>query len=41
MLDADFSVSGPPELVEHLRGLGARYRRAAAGSRRRNLTTPS
>ncbi len=31
MLGADFEPTGCPELVEHLRVLGARYRRAAGG----------
>ncbi|MFC4589416.1 helix-turn-helix transcriptional regulator [Sphaerisporangium corydalis] len=28
MLDADFEVTGPPELIDHLRHLAARYHRA-------------
>jgi predicted DNA-binding transcriptional regulator YafY len=31
MLDADFEVDEPPELVEHVRVLADRYRRATAG----------
>ena len=30
MADCEFEAHGPPELVEHLRGLGARLTRAAA-----------
>jgi predicted DNA-binding transcriptional regulator YafY len=30
MLDADFEVTGPPELLDHLRLLAARYQRAAS-----------
>jgi len=30
MLDLDFRVAGPPELVEHVRRLADRYRRATA-----------
>jgi len=30
MLDADFEVSEPPELVEHIRTLAGRYKRAIA-----------
>ena len=32
MLDADFEVDEPPELVEQVRALADRYRRATAGS---------
>jgi predicted DNA-binding transcriptional regulator YafY len=32
MLDADFEVEEPPELVEHVRALADRYRRAVAGT---------
>ena len=32
MLDADFEVSGPPELVEHIRLLAGRYQRAIASA---------
>jgi len=31
MLGADFEVSEPPELVDHLRALAERYRRATSG----------
>jgi len=30
MFDADFEVSEPPELVEHIRALARRYKRAIA-----------
>jgi hypothetical protein len=29
MLDVDFEVHGPPELIEHLRALASRLMRAA------------
>ncbi|GIH94821.1 helix-turn-helix transcriptional regulator [Planobispora siamensis] len=32
MLEADFEVTGPPDLVEHLRELSGRYARAIAGA---------
>jgi predicted DNA-binding transcriptional regulator YafY len=35
MLDCDFEVVEPPELVEQLRALAGRYRRATAGAARR------
>jgi predicted DNA-binding transcriptional regulator YafY len=31
MLGADFEVSEPPELVDHIRALAERYRRATSG----------
>ena len=33
MLDVDFEVHEPPELVEHLRSLAGRFSRAAGASR--------
>ena len=35
MLGLDFHVTEPPELVEHLRAVGERYRRAVPGADRR------
>ncbi len=35
LLDLDFEVTGPPELVDHLRTLTVRYARAVAGRSRR------
>ena len=32
LLGVDFTVTGPPELVDHLRALGDRYRQASAGT---------
>jgi hypothetical protein len=36
MLDADFEVEEPPELVERLRTLADRYRRAVVAARPRS-----
>jgi hypothetical protein len=33
MLGADFTVDGPPELVEHVRELSGRYARAVPAPR--------
>ncbi|GLW26133.1 DNA-binding transcriptional regulator [Microbispora amethystogenes] len=38
LLDLDFEVTGPPELVDHLRTLTVRYARAVAGRSRRGAT---
>ena len=35
MLDVDFEVHGPPELVEHLHAMGARLSRGADRRRRK------
>ena len=39
-LGVDFTVTDPPELVEHLRALADRYRRSVAGTRRRTPPSP-
>jgi predicted DNA-binding transcriptional regulator YafY len=38
MLGVDFSVTDPPELVEHMRTLADRYRRSVPGQRSRSQT---
>jgi predicted DNA-binding transcriptional regulator YafY len=40
MFDADFEVSEPPELVEHIRTLAGRYKRAIAKHRRYQPVRP-